>query len=1779
MRKTFKILLLAVMLLVMVGMTMMVASAAEGTTVEKPYEVLTGESTHGTFATFAEAIAAVKSNQADTIKLLDNVTLTNRIDIDTPVTIDGQGHTFTFAENVKGSSGSIKAVTVKTNGDVTFKEITVHVTATTNVWAFEQAGTGTLTFYNAKVTGSKHTIGHTAAGRILIDGPDSALGYGNSSNTWVVMAPGTLEIRNGKIDTTDGGSDMFWFDKAGQGAHFKMSGGAIRSGGDALYSQYGYNITVTGGTIYAKGNAVNPGGSGTVANLSNCTIESGKGYSAINCRGTGTEFTLTNVTLTGLMNTSGGGKMTIVSGTYTAHAGSYLFNWNNSGSTLHIKGGTFTAPGDTTATLLRISDGGATVIIDGGQFTVNRTSTGSDISVVEKNNGKLTINGGTFTANGQVRALTVSQNSGGSYTTINGGTFTGVCKAQYEGLAAVYLGEANTESFTINDCVMHLQKGSTSHLMSIYLNGNNITVNINGGQFITESYVYGVRLYDESENGRNGNINISGGFFSYVPYDKVYNSNGTMKENLSGLVNASGNEGCNAVIFTNCASTITISGGVFYGGPGSKVFRLNRAENLVFDGDAELYAWKITDITMSSGKVCITVYDVKTNTIPGQNNRADFCNLGNPYDGKDEAKAAAWKENVVKNSFVKIYGGTFAPYRGSGDWGAFILSQPIQVFIGGTYEKGGQTYTADVTMQTGKQWGGNATAGHLVRINAETPTVTVGAGAHLISDNSGFVMKPYSADAKMIFAAGCVVEKVGNNIIEMTVASHIIINEGAKITSTQNGAGFWMSAGTLTMNGGTLLTRGAAIRATGGTVTLNGGMVGFLSSSGYLDFNGSCNVTINDGFFMTYLDNITGPEAIDPNASEIPVRDGIPGVTDYDTHKNYDEVRSCYGAQFTTSGTVIINGGIFHAGNSNAAATFACTATINGGTFYGYRAIMLNAGANVTVVNGNFYGNPGQTNVHLVTLDGAGAKLTVNGGTFDITHNQANASNAGGGLFVINNENVTLNINGGTFIGRANGVQAEVALINIKNKVTTTKDDVTTTTIYDGISVNITAGTFTATSDKYPLFRIASPVKDEESDVYKQFITVAGGTYTIQAGALITADLRGITFVATDANNGQREITFIIGEGCVIPTPEDLQGYDDHFFKAKWVVNSWDSFEFAGQMTITTMQDLANACQAYIEDVISGICREIDAEDNLVVDVQAWVPVYVVEGGELTLDMQESVSVLDTLVTVKGGTVIVLGGNYTGVDFGTANGLFNVESGTLTIENGSFTMTNGGSIVYMTGSADVTIKGGTFLIDASGAKYYNGSIVRVGTDNKNITGNISLEGGNFTATRIITIYAINADDEGNATTGVSVSVTGGTYTGNAASGVDSSSRYMFQIARAGNHTIDISGVKITSTEYGVICNMNASANGGAINLTNVTVEGGTAWLATNKANTSYTVTDSTFTDTTGKMVGIWSGEVVLLAAKNAFMSFTGVTFEVNSNVTFLHFKDGGSVADDSSNITFDNVTVKTNIFTQETSATVVLDVIDLLLYVNGTDSVIFDCLNTQIEKAVVIAANAEFVKSGVAFGAVQVKKGGVLHSAFVKNPATSESYFASQQVGAAIDVSVVDAKNNPDFGGIRFLFTISDDMANKLKAISGATFTFGTVIAPADYVAAAGEFTMEALDKLNVNGVKYVDIPAVDTFSDGNGDGIPESFSGALISLNNYERAYAGVSYIKVTVGGVTTTYYGAFDTTENARSAQQIAQEIIDNPNSAYYDKDPLMVWGDAEKAVVDMYAGKAAE
>lgn len=118
--------------------------------------------------------------------------------------------------------------------------------------------------------------------------------------------------------------------------------------------------------------------------------------------------------------------------------------------------------------------------------------------------------------------------------------------------------------------------------------------------------------------------------------------------------------------------------------------------------------------------------------------------------------------------------------------------------------------------------------------------------------------------------------------------------------------------------------------------------------------------------------------------------------------------------------------------------------------------------------------------------------------------------------------------------------------------------------------------------------------------------------------------------------------------------------------------------------------------------------------------------------------------------------------------------------------------------------------------------------------------------------------------------------------------------------------------------------------------------------------------------------------------------------------------------------------------------------------------------------------------------------------------APDTTYSPTVLAGASVSITSV-------YEGIRFTSLISAAVAGALP--EGAQY--GTLIAPADYVVAAGGFTHEKLNALDAAfGTPYVDIPAINSvvvMPDGS-----IAFSGTLINLKtgNYQRTLAAVSYV-----------------------------------------------------------------
>lgn len=131
--------------------------------------------------------------------------------------------------------------------------------------------------------------------------------------------------------------------------------------------------------------------------------------------------------------------------------------------------------------------------------------------------------------------------------------------------------------------------------------------------------------------------------------------------------------------------------------------------------------------------------------------------------------------------------------------------------------------------------------------------------------------------------------------------------------------------------------------------------------------------------------------------------------------------------------------------------------------------------------------------------------------------------------------------------------------------------------------------------------------------------------------------------------------------------------------------------------------------------------------------------------------------------------------------------------------------------------------------------------------------------------------------------------------------------------------------------------------------------------------------------------------------------------------------------------------------------------------------------------------------------------------------------------------------------GLRFSTTISKAEYDALLA-SYKSVTVGTVIAPAAYVSAAGEFTMEALDTLG-HSVNYLNVPgeAVEK-----GDSI--CFSGSVVEIkeNHYQLDYAARGYLLLEdAEGNKTVIYADYEDSYFVRDVYTVADMALKDPDN----------------------------
>lgn len=137
--------------------------------------------------------------------------------------------------------------------------------------------------------------------------------------------------------------------------------------------------------------------------------------------------------------------------------------------------------------------------------------------------------------------------------------------------------------------------------------------------------------------------------------------------------------------------------------------------------------------------------------------------------------------------------------------------------------------------------------------------------------------------------------------------------------------------------------------------------------------------------------------------------------------------------------------------------------------------------------------------------------------------------------------------------------------------------------------------------------------------------------------------------------------------------------------------------------------------------------------------------------------------------------------------------------------------------------------------------------------------------------------------------------------------------------------------------------------------------------------------------------------------------------------------------------------------------------------------------------------------------------------------------------------------------GIRFVSDIDAETVAKYAAMENVTVTYGTLIAPLDYIVATnGVFTHKALELAGLTGA---DIVATEKGTVVNADG-SLTIRAALtnIKAENRDRAFAAIAYVCVENADGTKTYsYGAFNSSDNIRSLSGIATKSLDDVKDMY--------------------------
>ena len=408
---------------------------------------------------FTSLDAAIKKAKAgDTITLIRDVTITEKLAIEKNLTIDGNGKTLTYT----GTDRAIDVPNTANGANLTIKDLTVAFTG-----GYSQRGINYNT--NGKLTLDGVTVNGGDDVTYAVNLPSSSAGATVEINDSSITGLIALNVwgANATVDVTD--TDLTSVDNA---THENYA--AVKLNSNGTDAAEGAVITITGGSITAKDEN---------GNLSSAT---------------------TNATASGVIDIS---ETTVVTGNLVETVAIVLYDGANEFYGCNsLKDAIEKATGDSKATVKLLKDveesvtiagtvvldlngktitsGASTIVVDGGELTVQdgtnagkivtTDATGAGEAIAVKNGGTLTLNGG----NVESGAYGIYVYSSGGSVTMNGGSIT--------------VGGTNVDG-------MAIAVGSAAG--SAVVTGG--TIAVNGVNFPMYAW--------------DGSISISGGTFDFVP--------------------------------------------------------------------------------------------------------------------------------------------------------------------------------------------------------------------------------------------------------------------------------------------------------------------------------------------------------------------------------------------------------------------------------------------------------------------------------------------------------------------------------------------------------------------------------------------------------------------------------------------------------------------------------------------------------------------------------------------------------------------------------------------------------------------------------------------------------------------------------------------------------------------------------------------------------------------------------------------------------------------------------------------------------------------------------------------------------------------------------------------------------------------------------------------------------------------------------------------------------------------------------------------------------------